>query len=312
MFNLFFFLFLSKIAHHLKRTTDLNHPYNKIGDGPEGPEARIVADKLRLFINNKYLHCSLYTEKSKITGVQFILSPSLITNVRSYGKKVIIELKSGYILITSLGMTGRYTFDKGKHSHITFDINDFEQVGRLNVLHKYRNLYYDDTRNFGNIEVIHKNNSNEYFNKLGSDLLQASLTLDTWISFDNWLNIFTNKKLLKKPICIVLMNQELIAGIGNYLKSEILYLSAVHPERLVESITIDEWKLIHKHAHEVINTSYSHQGFTIESFISPDGSYGTYPSVVYGKKIDPYGNEVIKINTKDKRSSYIVPNIQKI
>jgi|688.fasta_scaffold812605_1 hypothetical protein len=87
MFNLFFFLFLSKTAHHLKRTTDLNHPYNKIGDGPEGPEARIVADKLRLFINNKYLHCYLHTDKSKITGVQFIASPSLITNVRSYGKK---------------------------------------------------------------------------------------------------------------------------------------------------------------------------------------------------------------------------------
>ena len=97
---------LSKLSLNFKRTTDLKHPYNKIGDGPEGPEARVVADKL----------------KSNI-------------------------------------------------------------------------------------------------------LLQASINPDNWISFDNWLSIFTHKKLLKKPICIVLMNQELIAGIGNYNKSEILYLS---------------------------------------------------------------------------------------
>jgi formamidopyrimidine-DNA glycosylase len=303
---------LSKLSLNCKRTTDLKHPYNKIGDGPEGPEARVVADKLKSNILYKYLHCTYLNEKSKITDVDNIKYPSRITNIFSYGKKIIIELHSGFLLITSLGMTGKFTYTSGKHSNIKFDINDVKPLGKFNILHKFCDLYYDDTRNFGNIVVIHKNNSSNFFNKLGPDLLQASITPDNWISFDNWLSIFTHKKLLKKPICIVLMNQELIAGIGNYLKSEILYLSGVHPERLIESITIDEWKLIHKNAHVVINTSYSHQGFTIESFISPDGTLGTYPSIVYGKKIDPYGNQVVKIYTKDKRCSYIAPLIQKI
>lgn len=85
----------------------------------------------------------------------------------------------------------------------------------------------------------------------------------------------------------------------------------MHPERKVETITHNEWDRIRVASHQVLALSYSYGGFTIESFISPDGAYGMYPAAVYGKSHDPQGNPVVTSKGKKGQTLHWIPAIQK-
>src|SRR5438105_10425362 len=122
---------------------------------PEGPEARVIADKLRPLLTEKFIIKLEITERAKIVGNAWLTSilPIKIINVRTHGKKVIFDLETGHIIVASLGMTGKYLYSPGKHTHIRFDIGDVEKRGILNVVNPIFSLYFDDTRNFGNIAI---------------------------------------------------------------------------------------------------------------------------------------------------------------
>lgn len=287
------------------------HPHNKIGDGPEGPEAATVADKLRNKLQHRIIMNAIKDERGKSIGFENLRVPTTIIDVKSYGKKIIIYLSIEHAIIISLGMSGRLQYQKGNHSHIYFEIGEVHKIGIFNVMNPSFSLFFDDSRYMGGVDVIPYLGLNMYFMNLGPDLLQRALNRDTWISLDEWIKIFNPTKYSRRAICDVLLKQEFVAGIGNYLKSEILYYAGVLPDRSLSTITMEEWDKIRIKSHEVIVISYSYGGFTIESFISPDGEWGRYPAAVYGKKFDPMGNPVISDKTRDGRTSHWVPAIQK-
>jgi endonuclease-8 len=294
-------------------TVDLPHPYNKIGDGPEGPEVRTVADKLRPVILGKIITKATKGERAKGDGFNNLVCPATIIMVKSYGKKLIIDCNTGISIIVSLGMTGRMQYTPGNHSHYCFTIKEVK-VCKLLLLVHLCDLYFDDARYFGRIDIINTTAVPEYLSDIGPDLLAAALNESTWISLSDWIAIFTRRKWKKKVIAEILMEQDLVAGIGAYLSSEILYNAKILPNREISTLTNDEWNSLRIAAHKIILLSYSHGGFTIESFISPDGSIGKYPAAVYQRTYDPFGNSVqhgpIR-ETKGARTFHWVPAVQK-
>lgn len=305
----------TNIQYRLNKITDLPHPYNKIGDGPEGPEARSMADKLKITLTNKVIISLNKDERGKWKGLELIKTPSYITNVYSYGKKIIIDIRYNsemYVIIVSLGMGGRFQYNPGKHSHIYLTVAEYKTNGCLNVIDPGSsfNLYFEDKRYMGHFNVVRYSEIGVYFKDMGPDLLQAALNESTYITLERWQNIFNIKKVKKWKICKALMDQSLLAGIGNYIKSEVLYYSRIHPERIVETLTIDEMDRLRINCHKIIMFSYSNGGFSTVPFISPDSSWGKYPYVVYHKEFDPCGNPVITGKTSDGRTSYWVPSIQ--
>ena len=286
------------------------HPYNKIGDGPEGPEVRTVADKIRPVVTGQVITSYFIGKPHKLTGFDTLRCPATILEVQSYGKKILLHLDSGQSIIIALGMSGRLQYQDGGHTHVRFDLSQPTINGMLRVLRPNGALYYDQSRPFAGIDIIPSSTLSGFFSTYGPDLLQCALT--TWIPSDYWLAVFRRKKIVKWHICQALLDQELVAGIGNYLKSEILYYAGVHPSREMQSLTDDELEKIRECAHQVIALAYAHRGFTIKSYISPDGEMGVYPAAVYGKTVDPYGRVVIKIpKTKDGRASYYVAEVQR-
>jgi formamidopyrimidine-DNA glycosylase len=275
-------------------TIDYPHPYNKIGDGPEGPEVRTVADKLRPVITGHNIISVYKGPRAEFIGDHNIVCPMRIIHVRSHGKKLIIDLP-GHMMVISLGMTGRLQYTEGHHSHVAFTLDTGTR------------LYFDDYRYMGSVDVIPHHAVAFYFGDLGPDLLQLALDDNTWIPLPHWLSIF--KKPSRKIIYKVLKDQTLVAGIGNYLVCEILYYARISPLRTVASLNDSEWDQIRISAHAVIRLSYAYNGLTIESFISPDGTLGTYPRVVYGQERDPYGNMVEKISFD--QTAHWVPVLQK-
>jgi DNA-formamidopyrimidine glycosylase len=277
---------------------------------PEGPEVRTVADKLRPVLVNKIITNSYVGERANTAGFFNLKYPATIIGTRSHGKKIIIDLNTGHMIIISLGMVGRLQMEQGNHSHVRLDISDYEIKGSFKIMKNSFSLYFDDYRYMGGVDVIPNNNIQMYFVNIGPDILQLSLKDETWISLDNWIGIFCRKKLRTRTISDILLDQSFVSGIGNYLRAEILYYSRINPKRTVNSLTKEEWDRIRICSHNIIKISYSYGGFTIKSFISPDGEPGRYPAAVYGKTHDPLGNPVEKIKTKGGQTIHWVPSIQ--
>lgn len=278
---------------------------------PESPEVCTVADKLRPILVTRVITGSWLGDRAKTVGFFNLHCPATIIGVRSHGKKLIIDLSTEHVIIISLGMAGRLQFQLGNHSHVRFDISEIEVKGLFRIMKYVFSLYFDDHRYMGGVDIIPNAGITLYFKDIGPDLLQLALKEETWMPLDTWLQIFGQKKLRNRMICKVLLDQSLVASIGNYLRCEILYYARIHPERLVSSLLVDEWDRLRIVSHEVLRLSYSYGGLTIESFISPDGSLGLYPAVVYGKDYDPLGNPVIKMKIKGKgQSIHWVPTIQ--
>ena len=109
------------------------------------------------------------------------------------------------------------------------------------------------------------------------------------------------------------MNQKLFSGIGNYLKSEILYACKLSPHRLASSLTETDIKNIYTNSKKIAKESYNQGGASVRDFSNIYDEKGMYTNIlkVYFQKEDPNGNKVVKETTKDKRTTHWVPEIQK-
>lgn len=281
---------------------------------PEGPEVRTVSDKIKPLLINHIIMNAYKGVRGNSMGFENLTFPSNIIGVRTYGKKILIDIVTkdnlSYIIVVSLGMVGRLQYAPGNHTHIYFNIGKSELNGNFNIMRQILTLYFDDYRYMGSVDIVPTGGISMYLGNIGPDLLAAALDEKTWISSETWLSIFTQKKIQKWAICKALLDQTLIAGIGNYIKAEVLYYSQILPQRIVSTITLQEWEALRIVSHKIILLSYSYGGFTIKDFISPDGAKGLYPAAVYGKKHDPYSNIVISGKTADGRTSHWVPAIQ--
>lgn len=281
-------------------TTDLPHPYNKAGDGPEGPEVRTVADKLRPRILGRTLRSGFHSDlfENKIFGWSALPIGSKIKEVRSYGKKVLLHFDLGLTMMFSLGMTGRLWYTRTKHTHVLLGLAADDEPSETLLF-----LCFDDPRRFGSFKILNNIELQNELADLGPDLLEAALS--TEISSESWLTRFRSARKSSRVIIDLLVDQAYVSGIGWYLATEILYHSGIHPERQGRDIKESEWEDLRQIAHYLIYVSYSYGGLTIESFISPDAEPGLYPASIYGKERDPLGRKVSQKKFKTRTLTFV-------
>jgi formamidopyrimidine-DNA glycosylase len=159
----------------------------------------------------------------------------------------------------------------------------------------------------GAISVADQAEVDRRMSQFGPDLLNEQVTLGM---FYERLSL---KKNLEKTIAEVLMDQRVLAGIGNYLKAEVLYHSRVSPWRKVKDLADEEVVDLHDNAVRLINLSYNMGGATIQNYRQPDDSGGLYSRrfAVYGQEADPHGNAVIREKTPEGRTTHWVPELQR-
>lgn len=292
---------------------------------PEGPEVRRMADGLREYLVGKDLADIQYDTKSRYanSGMANLsqlreLMPLRIISVKSMGKKIIIslgnrgELIERYYLVSSLGLEGHWTFKPRSNSNLWLITG--KKDGRLFILDE-QPLYFDDSRHFGTLEIILTNGLLlTRLKDIGPDLLTNEIT------FQQWYNITRSGKqndsrpkvsIQRMQICKFLMEQKYVSGIGNYLKSEILYHSRIRPDRTVGSLSENELERIRYYSLKIIRDSYNDGGHTLRTYTDLYGSVGNYSVVVYMKQTDPYGNAVRKDTFSDGRTTHWVDTLQK-
>lgn len=232
-----------------------------------------VHDKKVLSVNEEKL-------KQEITGNKFSSTSRL-------GKNLIVHLDSGKIMIIHFGMTGFLQF-----------FSENEQIPKFSrvIFHfKNDNLSFVCRRKFGRIDLAEDLNQYQQKKKIGPDALE--------LSYDDFYEIFHKKNSVLKA---ALLDQNNIAGIGNWLADEIAFQSKLHPGTPLSNLSKNDFQLIHKKMHEIISTA-----------IKEKSDYSKFPDkffVNYRKENAscPGCEGVVQKIPLAGRTTYFCPSCQKL
>ncbi|WP_155970988.1 DNA-formamidopyrimidine glycosylase [Streptococcus ruminantium] len=241
---------------------------------PELPEVETVRRGLNRLVKGKTIQKVevAYAPMVK-TGVDRFcqdLVGQVIMDVQRRGKYLLIYL-TDFVLISHLRMEGKYNFFQkqvptNKHFHAFFTFTDDST------------LVYQDVRKFGTMELLQEKNLSAYFasRKIGPEPTEE----------DFHLAEFTAKLARsKKPIKSHLLDQSLVAGLGNIYADEVLFRAKVHPAQVSHSLSANQITALRQATIEVLQLGIEKGGSTIRTYknaLGMDGSMQDYLQV-YGK-----------------------------
>lgn len=187
-----------------------------------------------------------------------------IVSLARRGKYIIMRLDEGNLLI-HLRMTGKLLFngEMGKHTHLRLDFTNGDY------------LVYNDVRKFGRI------------NYLSSSELE--IYLKTKVGLEPGLMEFEEfrEKLEKKrgPLKKILLDQTVIAGIGNIYADEILFASGIHPLTETSKLEDEDYINLYNNIREILEKAIIAGGSTIRDYVNGDGTAGGFQDAhqVYGR-----------------------------
>lgn len=307
---------------------------------PEVIEVRKYADFIKKHIKNKYItEINILNGRYKKHGPFEMYKelvkklPLKVIDVRTKGKFLYFVIEEGFYLFSTLGLQGGWTYKSNKSSKIINKIKQFEFPNLIsyinnNIMEKYRarslnhlnvefvtkdgSLYFYDVLSFGTLKIIDKNEElDKKLNSIGPDIMDESTTSEIF------LNQIKKKKNLDKYVGNVIVNQKVISGIGNYLRSDILWLCSISPFRKVKDLKDKEILQIYKNTLLLVWGDYDYnKGLKLKYIKKEDKLPGDYKRdfFVYMRDKNIYNNNVIKEELYEgsyKRFIHWVPEIQK-
>tara|TARA_B100001123_G_scaffold386061_1_gene460112 strand:+ start:331 stop:1140 length:810 start_codon:yes stop_codon:yes gene_type:complete len=211
------------------------------------------------------------------------------------GKYLIIELDLHNIIV-HLRMTGRIDIVEKEEEpkYTTVEIN-FTNGKKMCLV---------DYRKFGRVWVV--KDISKIVGHLGVEPLSNQFTTK---KFEEMLEKRTGRL---KPL---LLNQQFIAGIGNYLADEILFRASIHPLRKANTLTKEEKKILHISIRYIIKKAIDYGGTTFLTFRGPEGKKGEFwkKLKVFRKTGEPcpHCNKPITRIVVGQRSTHLCENKQK-
>lgn len=304
---------------------------------PEINEVRHYADFIKSKMKNKkIIDIKILNGRYKTHG-PFTKYESLkkdipikLLDVKTKGKFLYMVLENDYYIFSTLGLSGgwcylkndakKYSFSKVVDGYAQYSLKE-SISGYLNNAIKHLNvefkidqgsLYYYDVLSFGTLKVIQGiEELNKKLKLIGPDIMEHDTTLEV---FKNQL---LKPKNLNKAIGIVIMNQKVISGIGNYLRADILYLSKISPFRKVDKLSNKEIEEIFKNSKILTWGDYDIKMAKKLKIITKETKMpNDYDRMffVYSYDEDIHGHKIIKkelFEGSQKRYIYYVPKIQK-
>ena len=270
---------------------------------PEGPEVRTITDRLNTVLSGKTLqrlqiHTREYAAKQMRNQFNEFRQalPLAVDTVNCKGKFIYWRFADDWVIHHTLGMSGTWLFGNlrsMKGVHLTMEFSDGTQA------------HYRDNRRFGTFKFFDNDAELQTkLQKIGPDMLSESVSDE----------LFTRRLRRKNHwnICKAIMNQEVISGVGNYIKAEALYKASINPEALVSDLTDSDLFILSQKIKSVIYSSYQSRGASFRDYVPPDGSIGTYTFAFecYAQRQDPAGRQVVRSTTPDGRTTHWVPEVQ--
>lgn len=238
-----------------------------------------------------------------------------IVDVRRRGKVLLIDLDSGYTLMVHLKMTGQLVYVSNETrfgaGHPTASLisrlPDKSTRVVINLSHDSR-LYFNDQRKFGWMKLYPTKKIAElpFFSKLGPEPLDKDF---------NWLVLKERVgKRPRSPIKPVLLDQSIVAGIGNIYADESLWGAKIHPASRAGSLTDQDFERLFVAIQAVLRLSISKGGSTDRNYVDAEGKKGSYLKFaqVFRRENQPCprcGTIIIKIRLSG-RGTHLCPTCQ--
>lgn len=247
---------------------------------PELPEVENVKQALASQIKELYITEVQVRYEPMIKNLSYEdfkhkLEQQRIKEISRRGKYLIFHLEKGY-LVSHLRMEGRYyytdsSFEINPHIHSIFKLSNGMQ------------LLYQDTRKFGTFHYYEDEQALNHAQPL------LKLGLEPFSPEFNESYLKEKLKNKKKPIKSLLLDQSIVAGLGNIYVDEVLFRSRIHPEKISHKLTDEEIKNVVKYTVEVLERAIELGGTTIRTFRSQHGVSGTYQDelLVHQKENSP-------------------------
>lgn len=247
---------------------------------PELPEVETVRrGLLELIVGKQVISEQHDTEKgfpNTPADVSEFLINATITDVRRRAKVLMIDLSTGYSLIIHLKMTGQLVyvgdtrFGAGHpNDSLVNELPDKSTRVTLTFSDKSA-LYFNDQRKFGwmrlmpTIEIPNIS----FMQKVGPEPLSNDFTPQEFI-----------QRFARRPrtnIKAALLDQSVIAGVGNIYADESLWGAKIHPTRLVSSVSEQEFTVLFHELREVMNLAVEKGGSSNHTYVNAEGKKGSY------------------------------------
>lgn len=177
-------------------------------------------------------------------------------------KYLIFHLTHEEYLIIHLKMSGHLSVvdasvPRHKHVHTAF------------VLDNHKELRFRDMRKFGCVYLV--KDLDALFSKLGPEPLEASFTVEL---------LKERLKGRRRNMKSTLLDQHVVAGIGNIYADEALFYAGIHPERPADQLTQKDYEKLHASIQKVLNLGIAREGASIDLYAKPDGSRGDMQNAV--------------------------------
>lgn len=292
---------------------------------PELPEVENVVSTLRENILGQKILAVKVEDKGVnalggISPAAFVgsLTNRIFTEISRVGKFIIIRFESPtqQALIVHLRMTGRFLY-VGKNGREALApkvlVNDGESEVAIDPYIRFHfkledgDLYFSDKRRFGTMHLTDGVGEYKGIVRLGPDALTDGFTVDYL------KHALANKN---KPIYSALLDQQIVAGLGNIYVCEVLARAGIHPLTSAKLLTVEQIQLIHKYTVEVLRSAVESQGTSFSDYLNARGEKGSFQEKlwVYGKKttvIDGKDYQVSKVKIGG-RTAFFVESLQKM
>ncbi len=240
-----------------------------------------------------------------------------VTALERQGKYLLMALGEGRRLLLHLGMTGQLyiagarsprlirrvererlaqgsaAVESDPHTHLMLE---FEDGGP--------GLRFRDVRKFGKVRLLAAGESDSRLDKLGRDALSVDGEL-----------LFAASRGRKVPIKTLLLDQGVLAGVGNIYADEALFLAGIRPTRPARRVTREQCARLAEQVRRVLERSIETGGSSISDYIAPDGNDGQFQNErrVYAREGEACGTcaSVIKRIVIATRSSHYCPRCQR-
>ncbi|MCF7925705.1 MAG: DNA-formamidopyrimidine glycosylase [Candidatus Izimaplasma sp.] len=233
---------------------------------PELPEVETVRRSLIHLVGGKTIRdVDVFVDKMvrnvSINTLKEAITDHPISAIKRIGKYLLFYL-GDWVLISHLRMEGRYFIKaldapKDKHEHVIFYFRDGST------------MRYHDTRKFGTFDLVKQSQLDQFepIQKMGPEPFDDALTID-----------YLYQKLKRKTIAIksALLDQQIIAGLGNIYVNEVLFLSQLHPETPSHNCRKKDIKNIIRYSKEILTEAVELGGTTIRSYTSSLGVTGRF------------------------------------
>jgi len=277
---------------------------------PELPEAETVRRQLEpQIVGARIVHTWARLPRITQPSVEEFVADTVgqhIISAERRGKQLFFPLENGSNLLIHLGMTGKLHVEACQGEFCAEELH--KHVHAVLRLDNEMQLVFTDPRTFGAVGVAREL---PFLTAMGPEPIDADFDEAALVK-----KLATRQTKIKAAI----LDQKLVAGLGNIYADEVCFLSKVHPEQRASEVPLKKLKLLVSHMRPVLEKAIAARGATLKDGGYQDtfGQFGEYIPYAYGNTGLPCGNCGTPIKRgvlgpgKSARSYHFCPKCQKL